>query len=130
MSEKSGTDGPCATVEPNISRTTAVKAHHTSRDNWISFEPVNGRISSFLLLLSALGQKPPEEIVPPDFVCSRTAEIESEMPGVDKEEKLTSIFSVRDKVHRTKSTKHYWNLSELIEMRSANVRCEHDKMES
>lgn len=112
-----------------ILRTTNVKVRYTSKDNWISLESVNGGTNSFLRHLPDLSITPPEELQSPEDVDKITARIESETHRIDSEEKLASLFSLRDEIFRTRSVKFHWNLAEIVEMKALNLRREPNQEE-
>ena len=110
-------------------RTTTVMLRHTSRDNWIPMASVNSGISSFLRYLPDLRQTPPEVVTSPDDRDEITARIESESQRIDSEEKLQSLFNLRDEIFRSRSSNFHWNLSNIVELKALNMRRAHMDVE-
>ncbi len=82
---------------------------------------MNNGISCFLRYLPDLTQTPPEDIESPDDFDKVTMRIESEAQRIGSEEKLTSLYSLRGDVIKSRSVKFHWGLSDIIEMKAINL---------
>lgn len=88
----------------------------TVDDQWKVLEDgKKGVAITFLKFVPNLSETPPEQLTEPEDVHKINLRIQSEEARIGSDQKLHTLYNLRDLIYRTRKSKFHWDLSSVVE---------------